>query len=73
VSHETPPAAGASFKAGVPRRTVTASPPIMMRSASMRTLTYCDLNADCVSAPDRRIGYDGPGLVTTRRTTVASD
>ena len=28
---------------------------------------------DCVSALDRRIGYDAPGLVTTRRPTVASD
>ena len=35
MSHETPPAAGASFKAGVPRRTVTALPPIMTRSASI--------------------------------------
>ena len=52
---------------------MTALPPIMTRSASIRTLTYCDLNADYVSAPDRRIGYDGPGLVTTRRTTVAAD
>ena len=52
------PRPGRALRQGVPRRTVTALPPIMTRSASIRTLTYRDLNADYVSAPDRRIGYD---------------
>ena len=37
------PRPGRALRQGVPRRTVTALPPIMTRSASIRTLTYCDL------------------------------